>query len=224
MTTETQASSSTSELPPYAVNSVAVDTGPEPKGAERRRHRRAPMKLTARFLLDDGTEHHGSVIDVSMGGISIAAKIQPPLGTGIIAYVEELGRLEGCVSRGHSVGFAVLLSLTPYKRDRLEEKLSWRLGGASKAGLDGRRYDREATSKATILHRADGREVTCKVLDLSLGGVSVETAEWPAIGEDVMVGKMRGRVVRHHETGIGIQFTDVPPSRGSLAEQLAHAA
>jgi len=31
---------------------------------------------------------------------------------------------------------------------------------------------------------------------------------------------MRGRVVRHHETGFAIEFTEIPPSRGSLAEQL----
>jgi hypothetical protein len=58
------------------------------------------------------------------------------------------------------------------------------------------------------------------VIDLSLSGVSVETAEWPALGEEVMVGKMRGRVVRHHEMGIAVEFTDIPPSRGSLAERL----
>jgi hypothetical protein len=58
------------------------------------------------------------------------------------------------------------------------------------------------------------------VIDLSMGGVSVETAEWPPLGEQVMVGKMRGRVVRHHETGFAIEFTEIPPSRGSLAEQL----
>jgi hypothetical protein len=211
----------TPSAPPFPVNGAAESA--EPKGAERRRHRRAPMKLGARFMLDDGTEHQGSVIDVSMGGISFAAKTQPPMGTGVIAYVEELGRVEGTVIRGHSVGFAILLALTPYKRERLEEKLSWRLSGATKA-LETRRFERETADHATVLTRSNGTEMPCKVIDMSLGGVSVEAAEFPPIGEEVMVGKMRGRVVRHHDAGFGVQFVGVPPSRGSLAQQLVSAA
>jgi hypothetical protein len=174
-------------------------------------------------MLDDGTEHQGSVIDVSLGGISFAAKAQPPIGTGVIASIDELGRVEGSVIRGHSVGFAILLALTPYKRERLEEKLSWRLSGAAKA-LETRRFEREATDKTTMLTRSNGSEMPCKVIDMSLGGVSVEASDIPPIGEEVMVGKMRGRVVRHHETGFGVQFVGVPPSRGSLAQQLVSAA
>jgi hypothetical protein len=195
-----------------------------PKGAERRKHRRAAMKLPTRFMLDDGTEHHGSVIDVSLGGVSIASRVRPMSGAGIIAYVEELGRLEGSVVRSHGVGFSVALTLTPYKRDRLEEKLSWRLNHKTAEGSEARRHEREPISQATKIQLTDGRQIACRVMDLSLGGVSVETAEWPSIGEEVMIGRMRGLVVRHHEHGIGIQFTDIPPSRGSLAEQLVSAA
>ena len=145
-------------------------TGDQTKsGSERRRHRRTPMKLNVRFLLQDGSEHNGMVQDISVGGMAIKSDAQPAEGSIVIAYVQDLGRLEGLVTR---------------------------------------------------ILRADGRELPCRVIDLSLGGVSVETAEWPALGEQVMVGKMRGRVVRHHEMGIAIEFTEIPPSRGSLAEQL----
>ena len=207
--------------PPFPVNGSAE--GSVPKEDERRRYRRAPMKLSARFMLDDGSEHQGSVIDVSLGGISFASKTQPPLGTGVIAYIDELGRIEGTVIRGHSVGFAILMALTPYKRERLEEKLSWRLSGAAKA-LEARRFEREPSDKATTLTRSNGSEISCRVIDMSLGGVSIEATEMLPIGEEVMVGKMRGRVVRHHETGFGVQFIGVPPSRGSLAQQLVSAA
>jgi hypothetical protein len=44
------------------------------------------------------------------------------------------------------------------------------------------------------------------------------------LGEQVMVGKMRGRVIRHHEIGFAIEFQEMPPSRGSLAEQLVTTA
>jgi hypothetical protein len=191
-------------------------SGDEKAGSERRRHRRMPMKLNVRFLLDDGSEHSGVVADISIGGMAISAEARPAEGSNIIAYVQDLGRLEGVVSRMNEGGFAVRLTLSAMRRDKLEE----RLGTGTKRGRDGRRHDRESTSGVTRIMRADGRELPCRVIDLSLGGVSVETAEWPPLGEQVIVGKMRGRVVRHHEMGIAIEFTEIPPSRGSLAEQL----
>jgi PilZ domain len=131
--------------------------------------------------------------------------------------VQDLGRLEGMVSRLDDTGFGVRLTLSALRRDKLEERLS----NERKAGaVQGRRHERDLTPGVTRIVRGDGSEIPCRVIDLSLGGVSVETSEWPALGEEVMVGKMRGRVVRHHELGIAIEFTDVPPSRGSLAERL----
>jgi len=192
-----------------------VQSGKSP--SERRRHRRTPMKLNVRFLLQDGSEHNGMVQDISIGGMAIKSSATPPEGTVVIAYVQDLGRLEGLVTRIEEGVFAVRLTLSALRRDKLEERLG---SGRKSTGAEGRRHEREATSSVTRIMRADGRELPCRVIDLSLGGVSVETAEWPALGEQVVVGKMRGRVVRHHELGIAIEFTDIPPSRGSLAEQL----
>ena len=121
------------------------------------------------------------------------------------------------VSRVDDAGFAVRLTLSALRRDKLEERLN---NERKPTGPEGRRHERETTAAVTRILRGDGHEIPCRVIDLSLGGVSVETAEWPALGEQVMVGKMRGRVVRHHEAGIAIEFTDIPPSRGSLSERL----
>jgi len=189
----------------------------EARGADRRKHRRAALKLGVRFLLADGTEHSGTVTDISLGGMAIASEAEPASGSIVIAYVEGFGRLEGMVARLNSKGFAVRLTLSAIKREKLEERLST---NKKIAHHEGRKHEREATATATRIIRSDGRSLPCRVIDLSLGGVSVETAEWPALGEQVVVGKMRGRVVRHHELGIAIEFTDIPPSRGSLAEQL----
>lgn len=187
--------------------------------ADRRKHRRAALKLGVRFLLADGSEHNGTVTDISLGGMAITSDAKPEPGSIAIAYVEGFGRLEGMVSRVNARGFAVRLTLSAIKREKLEERLS--TNKKTSAPHEGRRHERESTTTAaTRIIRSDGRSLSCRVIDLSLGGVSVETAEWPALGEQVVVGKMRGRVVRHHELGIAIEFTDIPPSRGSLAEQL----
>lgn len=185
--------------------------------SERRRHRRSAKKLNVRFLLHDGSEHNGSVADISVGGMFVNCDARPAEGSIVIAYVQDLGRLEGMVSRLDDAGFAVRLTLSALRREKLEESLS---NERRMTGAQARRHERDMSAGVTRIVRGDGSELPCRVIDLSLGGVSVETAEWPALGEQVMVGKMRGRVVRHHELGIAIEFTDIPPSRGSLAERL----
>lgn len=186
-------------------------------GHERRRHARTQMNLTVRFLLHDGTEHSGSVTNISVGGMAITSSAKPAAGSIIIAYVQDLGRLEGLVSRTEGDGFAVRLTLSALRREKLEERLGV---GFKPVGIEGRRHERETTQGVSKVVRSDGREVACRVIDLSLGGVSVAAAEWPPLGEQVLVGKMRGRVVRHHDQGFAIEFSEIPPSRGSLSEQL----
>src|SRR6185369_1035124 len=144
------------------------------RGADRRKHRRAALKLGVRFLLANGTEHSGTVTDISLGGMAITADAQPEQGSIVIAYVEGFGRLEGLVSRGNAKGFAVRLTLSAIKREKLEERLT---SNKKTSPHEGRKHEREATATATRIIRADGRSLACRVIDLSLGGVSVETAE-----------------------------------------------
>lgn len=189
--------------------------------ADRRRDGRAILNLHVRFLLQDGSEKAGVVDDISVGGMNIVTKARADEGSIIIAYVEDLGRLEGVVSRVDDRGIAVRLVLSALRREKLQERLG--IPGAGDAiakSLDGRRFSREVGEGATSIRRADGSQLTARVIDLSLGGVAVEAAEWPPLGEQVIVGKMRGRVVRHSENGFAIEFSEMPPSRGSLAEQL----
>jgi hypothetical protein len=54
--------------------------------------------------------------------------------------------------------------------------------------------------------RANGQVLACDVLDISLDGVSVRTKFRPPVGEIVNLGRTRGRVVRHHQDGIAIQY------------------
>ena len=56
------------------------------------------------------------------------------------------------------------------------------------------------------LQLPDGRRYPCRIIDLSLSGAAVEIEVKPAIGAQVMLGTMRGQVVRHFEDGIAIEF------------------
>jgi len=58
------------------------------------------------------------------------------------------------------------------------------------------------------------------VLDLSVSGVSLKTNMRPPIGEFVLIGQMAGRVARHHEQGIGIEFVGGAP--GTITADRLH--
>jgi hypothetical protein len=46
------------------------------------------------------------------------------------------------------------------------------------------------------------------VLDVSISGASVGTEVRPPVGSEVVLGRLRARVVRHHSEGLGLEFLD----------------
>ena len=52
----------------------------------------------------------------------------------------------------------------------------------------------------------DGVMIDVELLDLSISGASVRTPARPAIGEEIVLGKVRSIVRRHHADGISLQF------------------
>ena len=190
---------------------------------EQRLHKRVQIELGVRFLLANGAEHAGSVLNISAGGVLIAAQIVPKIGDRVIVYVDEIGRLEGNVVRTGENSFALILTVPQVKRERIVETLTFLLNRNPDHLDENRRATRVPSTTVGRCSMPDGRELPCRIIDLSLTGVSLEIMSRPAIGESVMVGRMRGRVARHHATGIAVEFLDVAP-RGSLSEQLAHSA
>ena len=65
----------------------------------------------------------------------------------------------------------------------------------------------------------DGREYPCEVVDISLSGAAVKVEVMPAVGTNLLLGKMRGRVVRYLESGIAIEFVK-PLDRQQLNDQV----
>ena len=61
----------------------------------------------------------------------------------------------------------------------------------------------------------DGRAYRARIIDLSLSGAAIELTVRPAIGTVLWVGNMRGRVVRHFEDGVAVEFA-VVQNRDSL--------
>jgi hypothetical protein len=175
--------------------------------AERRRYKRVPVSLSGRlFVPSESREAHCKIADMSPGGAHIASDIVPPQGTHVVVYIDGFGRFEGIVARPGEGAFGIQFNCSQHKRERVAEQLTLYLNGGTLSESSLRRHDREPTKGLARFTRANGEVVNCEVLDLSLSGVSLATDVRPPVGEFVLIGQMAGRVARHHETGIGIEF------------------
>ena len=181
-----------------------------PRAEERRRHQRVKVNLLGRYMLADRREFPCQVIDMSPGGMAVVAPVAGNPGERVIAYVDHLGRLEGKIARLLDNGFAMTISATVRKRDKLAAQLTWLANRQILNLPEDRRHGRFTPHNALArLILPNGTNVTCRVIDLSASGaaVAIAPALLPAVGTAVTIGKTTGRVVRHIEDGFAIEFT-----------------
>lgn len=127
----------------------------------------------------------------------------------VVAYVDHLGRLEGKIARTFENGFAMSISATLRKRDKLAAQLTWLANRQILNLPEDRRHGRFAPRNPMArLVLPNGTNVACRVIDLSQSdaAIGVSSALRPPIGVVVTVGKTQGRVVRHIEDGFAIEF------------------
>lgn len=178
---------------------------------DRRRHKRFPLALLGRFMRANKQEFPCRLNDISVGGASILAPVEVEVGERIVAYFDEIGGLEGEVVRTFEGGFAIRVRASQHKREKLAAQITWLVNKDQLGESFGRRHKRfEVVNKTSTLRLPDDRSVDCKVLDVSLSGASIGTDARPPIGDVVMLGKLRCKVMRYHDRGIGVQFLDIP--------------
>jgi hypothetical protein len=180
--------------------------------ADRRRYRRVDMDLPGRiFLPAEQREEVCQIFDLSAGGARISCEFNLAAGTTVILYIDSFGRFEGNIVRLTGGDFGVQFNCPVLKRERITEQLTVFLNKEHVDDTVLRRHDRKETRGLARFTRADGEVVQCEVLDLSLSGVSLLTKSRPPLGEVVLIGQMAGRVARHHERGIAIEFITPMP-------------
>ena len=178
--------------------------------ADRRRHRRVPLTLLGRFMRANKQEYPCKLIDISVGGISMMSPVMVDDGEPIVVYLDQLGGLEGVVVRQFPGGFALELSATPHKREKLAAQITWLLNRHELDPTDARRHERVVPrNPSSSLTLEDGTVMPCQVLDVSISGASIAIEFRPPVGAEVLLGKLRSRVVRQHEQGIGVRFVDI---------------
>lgn len=178
-----------------------------PSQAEKRNFQRVRVKVYGRYMLEDRSEHPCQIVDMSPGDVALRANQPGQLGEKVIVYLDHIGRVEGVVTRLFRDGFAMTILASERKRDKLAAQLTW-LANRHELDLpEDRRHERIAPRNPLSTLRLDGgQEYRCRIIDLSLSGAAVEVSTKPELGAAVTLGTMRGRVVRHFDDGVAIEF------------------
>ncbi len=192
-----------------AATAFAIDAGRH----ERRRHQRVKVRLTGQFMRQDRREFPCATIDMSPGGIAFEAEASGEIGERIIAYLNQIGRVEGTVARHFYGGFAIQMKLPPLKREKLADQLTW-LANRQVLGMpEDRRHERIAPrERNTTLTLPGGREHLARIIDVSRSGVALAVDVTPPIGTPVTVGSRPAQVVRQFSGGLAVEFNRLIPA------------
>jgi hypothetical protein len=186
---------------------------------EKRAFQRVSVQVHGRFMREDRSEHSCDILDMSPGDVSFRAIAVCAPGERVIAYLDHVGRIEGRVVRATNDGFAVEIVASERKREKLAAQLTWLVNRHELNLPEDRRHERAANqvAAASVIELEDGRKYPCRIIDLSLSGAALSVAVKPALGTPVRLGVKSGRVVRHFEDGVAVEFLTLQ-TRESLQE------
>ncbi|MCX7308771.1 MAG: PilZ domain-containing protein [Afipia sp.] len=179
-----------------------------PSTEERRRFQRVKVQLLGRYMLADRREFPCQVINMSPGGLALLAPGIGNLGERVVAYLDHIGRVEGKITRLLDNGLAMTVGATPRKRDKLAAQLTWLANRQILNLPEDRRHDRIVPRNPMAILKLDeeGRDIACRIMDLSLSGAALAAEIRPKVGSAVTLGKVQARVVRHLEEGFAVEF------------------
>jgi c-di-GMP-binding flagellar brake protein YcgR len=174
---------------------------------ERRKFERVKLFLSGQ-LFDPNTEKECSctVVNLSAGGAALEAAGLFEADRSLVLYIEGFGRFEGTTIRHQGGQLAFQFTIGELKRQRLREMIEAFIFRGLSGVTQLRKHARAGANADSEIVRENGERQPCQVLDISLEGASLKTKMRPSIGETVILGQSRGRVVRHHQDGIAIQY------------------
>ena len=178
---------------------------------DRRRHYRVTISLLGRFMLENQLEFPCQTLNLSPGSIAVTTPLVASVGERVIFYLDQIGRLEGHVSRAFDGGFAMVMESTVHRKDKLAAKLTW-LANRHELNLpEDRRHERiqpESTVTLTII-LPDGRQHQATLVDVSLSGAAITFPVGPPTGSPLQIGNLRATVVRQLQHGVAVEFSTI---------------
>lgn len=183
------------------------------KPHERRRHSRVAVALEGRFMLENKQEYTCRTVNLSPGGVLLETPVVGQMMEKVVAYLDHIGRVEGVIVRTVENGFAVKLTLAASKRDRVADLLTWLANRQAVGIAEDRRHERIVPRQPeTSLQLASGACLPARIIDISMSGVGISVKARPSLHARVVVGRTPGKVVRHFQEGIAVEFLRLIPS------------
>jgi hypothetical protein len=175
---------------------------------ETDRLQRVRISFPGRYMLLRSSEEYSCrTFDISPSEASLFAPVVTTPGEKVVLYLNELGRFTGSVIRNTETGFEMTLQLTPKKRERLADQLTWHANRSTMDVEERRRHDRVVPlMDLTVLRLTRGDEHIVRIRSLSLSGVSIETDHVIPLGAEVTVGNTPAKVVRIDGDGVACEF------------------
>lgn len=189
-----------------AMKSVKRQRSDMPK-LDRRQGQRVKINVLGRYMLSDHREFACQIRDMSPAGLAMTAPVIGKINEVVIVYIDHIGRVEGKITRLFDGGFAVSIRASAKKRDKLASVLTW-LANRHELNLpEDRRHSREAPRDPfTTITLPDGTQKNARILDMSLSGAALAVDVPVRVGEPLIVGKIKTRVVRKFDEGIAVEF------------------
>jgi hypothetical protein len=170
---------------------------------------RVKVSVLGRYMLADRREFPCQVIEMSPGDAVVIAPVSGQPGEKVIAYIDHMGRIEGTILSASEGGFVMDIAASPRKRDKMAAQLTWLANKDTLNLPEDRRHERVVPDiRHSTVVLDDGRRYNCKIIDISLSGAAIELDVRPAMGTPVTLGRMRARVVRHFQNGVGVEFSN----------------
>lgn len=176
--------------------------------------------LLGRYMLPNRMEYPCQSIDISPGGVHLAAPVKAAPGERVIVYLEHLGRIEGIAVRTTMEGFAMTITATSRKREKFTAQLTW-LANRDELGLpEDRRHERIVPrNPRAILTLDDGAEHVVRIVDISLSGAAFSSDQDLPMNSSVRIGGTAAKIVRRFDGGYAVEFR-FPLSADVLDENL----
>jgi hypothetical protein len=191
--------------------SAVVAKGEASEG-DARQSPRVRWPAAGRYVLDDRIEHHCRSIDISSGGVSLMAPAHGRIGQRVVCYLDHFGRMEGRIVRLFDGGFAMELTASASKRQKLAHQIAWHAGRVPPPKDEGRRDERIVPlKKRVVLQMADRRQLAVQIINLSRVGAAFKSPVALTIGDAVTLGRRPANVTRTAQRLIGVDFvTPIP--------------
>ena len=202
---------------PAETNLPEPSLHPDDIAVVERRATRVVIAIPGRYALANRRNTRGErrefacrTISVSPDHIELAGPVIGPVGERVIAHFDELGKIEGLITKPIDDGFAMRLFLSKNRRIWLAKKIDWLDNHRHHKLPDDRTHKRiiPQKSRSTVM-LADGTVRGCFVIDMSVSGVAVSSELAHKLGDVLAVGKIIGRVVRIFPEGFAVRFIEL---------------